>query len=78
MNQNNTDITHNKRRITITVDNAVFDKLPKRDRSAHINLIIKNHYQKESADQLYEYFKKRLLKDKDINEWIVITARELR
>lgn len=70
------DVSHNKRRITITLDNSVFDKLPKRDRSAFINLVVKQHFQKESFDQLYELLKKRILVDKDINDWIVLTVKE--
>ena len=68
--------THNKRRITITLDNSVFDRLPRRDRSAFINLVLKQHFQKDAADQLYEYTKNRLMKDKDMNEWITITVKE--
>lgn len=71
------DSTHNKRRISITIDNSVYDKLPKQGRSAFINLVVKQHYQKESAEQLYEYIKKRLLRDKDMNDWMVATAREV-
>lgn len=67
---------HNKRRITITLDNSVFDKLPKRDRSAFINLVVKQHFQKDSFDQLYDGLKKRLLVDKDMNDWMVATVRE--
>ena len=67
----------NRRRITITLDNATFDRLPKRDRSAYINLIIKHHYQKEAADQLYEYTKRRLMADKDMNDWIIATIKEV-
>lgn len=72
------DRIHNKRRLTITLDNAVFDKLPKRDRSAFINLVLKQHFMKESAEQLYSYTKNRLMKDKDMNDWIVATVRETR
>lgn len=70
--------THNKRRITITLDNSVFDKLPKRDRSAYINLVVKRHYQRESFDELYDSLKKRLMVDKDMNDWITFTVREVR
>lgn len=66
------------RRITITIDDYLYDKLPKYGKSGVINLLIKQHFQKEGADQLYEAIKQRLLKDKDINEWIVYTAREVR
>lgn len=72
------DNTHNKARLTITLDNSIYDKLPKRDRSAFINLILKQHYQRESIDDLYTLIKQRILRDKDINEWITITARETR
>lgn len=70
--------THNKARVTITLDNSVFDRLPKRDRSAFINLIVKQHFQRESLDQLYDSLKKRLLRDKDMNDWIVMTVKETR
>lgn len=70
--------THNKAKLSITLDNSVYDRLPKRDRSAFINLILKQHYQKDSLDQLYETIKQRLLRDKDMNEWITITAKESR
>lgn len=65
-------------RITITLEPSVMAKLPKRDRSATINLILKQHYQKEGFDQLYSNLKTRLMKDKDMNDWIVLTVKETR
>lgn len=65
-------------RITITLQPDIVARLPKRDRSAFINLILKQHFVKESADQLYEYTKKRLMQDKDMNDWIVATVLETR
>jgi len=64
-------------RITITLEPSVAAKLPKRDKSAHINLILKQHYQREGFEQLYDSIKQRLLRDKDINDWITVTAQEV-
>lgn len=64
-------------RITITLEPQVVAKLPKRDRSAFINLVLKQHFIKDSADTLYEYTKKRLMGDKDMNDWIVATVKEV-
>lgn len=63
-------------RITITLEPSVHAKLPKRDRSAFINVILKQHFQKEGFEQLYENLKKRLMNDKDMNDWIVVTVKE--
>ena len=60
----------NKRKVSITLDNSVFDKLPKRDKSAYINLVLKQHYQKEAFDQLYEGLKKRLMGDQQMMDWV--------
>lgn len=66
------------KRITITIEESLYDKLPKYGKSGVINLLIKQHYQKEGFDQLYDKMKARLLKDKDMNDWIVLTVRETR
>jgi len=64
------------KRITITIEESIYDKLPKYGKSGAINVILKHHYQKEGIDQLYETIKRKLMKDKDMNDWITITARE--
>ena len=66
------------KRITITIEESLYDKLPKYGKSGVINLLIKQHYQKEGFDQLYEGLKRRLLADKDMNDWITLTVRETR
>jgi hypothetical protein len=66
------------KRITITIEDSLLDKLPKYGKSGVINLLIKQHYQKEGFDQLYDKLKARLLRDKDINDWITVTAKETR
>lgn len=66
------------KRITITIEESLYDKLPKYGKSGVINLLIKQHFQKEGFDQLYELLKKRLLVDKDMSEWIEFTVREVR
>lgn len=66
------------KRITITIEEGLYDKLPKYGKSGVINLLIKQHFQKEGFDQLYETLKKRLMKDKDMNDWITVTVREVR
>lgn len=66
------------KRITITIEDSLYDKLPKYGKSGVINLLIKQHFQKEGFDQLYESLVSRLLKDKRMNEWMVYTAREVR
>lgn len=66
------------KRITITIEEGLYDKLPKYGKSGVINLLIKQHYQNEGFDQLYEKLMQRLLKDKRMNDWIALTARETR
>lgn len=65
------------KRITITIEDGLYDKLPKYGKSGVINLLIKQHYQKEGFDQLYEALKKKLLVDKDMNDWIIATIKEV-
>lgn len=60
------------KRITITIEEGLYDKLPKYGKSGVINLLIKQHYQKEGFEQLWEEIKKKILADKDIGEWIQI------
>jgi hypothetical protein len=66
------------KRITITLEESVYDRLPKYGKSGVVSAILKTHYQKESIDQLYAQIKLRILRDKDINEWITVTAKETR
>lgn len=65
-----------KTRITITIDNSVLDKLPKYGKSGAVNAILKNHYQNEGFDQLWQRIKKKILSDKDIGQWIEFEARK--
>lgn len=66
------------KRITITIEDSIYDKLPKYGKSGAINVILKHHYQNEGFDQLYDKLKYKLLRDKDMNEWITVTAREVK
>lgn len=66
------------KRITITIEDHLLDKLPKYGKSGVINLLIKQHYQNEGLDQLYEGIKHRLMRDRDVNQWIEVTAKEVR
>lgn len=70
--------THNKRRLTITLDNSIFDRLPKRDRSSFINQVLKQYYQLEAFEQFYDKFKKKLINDKEWAEYLELTIREVR
>lgn len=49
-----------KIKLSITLDPAVVQKLPKQNRSYAIETILKQHYQKEGADQLYSFIKHKL------------------
>ena len=64
------------KRITITIEPQIFDKLPKKDRSAYINLVLKQHYQADSADKLFLAIKKQILADQDISDYIYNKAAE--
>jgi len=66
------------KRLTITIDESVYDKLPVHGKSGTINTILKYHYQRESFDQLYDSLKRKLMQDKGMNDWITTTAREIR
>lgn len=51
----------NKRRMTITVDHAVYEKLPRgENKSAYINEILRTHYQLAGFEQLYKRIIKRM------------------
>jgi len=52
-----------KKRVTISLDQALYARLDKRNRSGAIENIIKLHYQKESIDALYTMIKQRLIKE---------------
>jgi len=69
---------HTMKRITITIEDSLHDKLPKYGKSGAVNAILKSHYQKEGFDQLYDKLKQRLLRDKDMNNWLVLTVKETR
>lgn len=52
-----------KNRFTFTLDQYVVDNLPKQNKSAVVNAILKEHFQAEGKDKLFSYIKARLLKD---------------
>ena len=58
------------KRITITIEEGLYDKLPKYGKSGAINVILKHHYQQEGREKLWEYIKQKILADKDIGDWI--------
>lgn len=51
------------KRITIIVDEAVYDKLPIKGKSPFINVVLKNHFRKDTAEEIYRYIVKRLEKE---------------
>ena len=53
-------------RITITVREDIYDLLPKRDRSAFINLVLKQHFQYDNADELYKVLSARFKNDPEL------------
>lgn len=52
-----------KKRVTISLDTALYARLDKRNRSGAIENIIKQHFQKESIEALYEIIKQKLIYD---------------
>lgn len=54
-----------KNRFTFTLDQSVVDNLPKQNKSAVVNAILKEHFQNEGREKLYAYIKERLLNDPD-------------
>ena len=46
------------KRITITIEEGLYDKLPKYGKSGAINVILKHHYQQEGREKLWEYIKR--------------------
>lgn len=65
------------KRITITIDPQVFDNLPKRDRSAFINLVLKQHFQKENVDQLFLAIRQKLYGDSEFQSWVRSEAGQM-
>lgn len=53
----------NLKRITITIEDSLYDKLPKYGKSGVVSLLIKQHYQNEGIDALYNEIRLRLLKE---------------
>lgn len=50
-------------KLSITIETSVRDKLPKTNKSAFINQILKQHFLKENVDGLYNYIKQRMIKE---------------
>lgn len=59
-----------KIKLSITLDPAVVQRLPKQNRSYAIESILKQHFQAEAKDQLYRIIKQQLLKDYDVKEYM--------
>ena len=53
-------------KLTITLEPAIVAKLPRKNKSYAINQILKQHFQKEGVDSLYETIKQQLLEDDDV------------
>lgn len=51
------------KRITIIIDEDTYDRLPIKGKSPFINLVLKNHFRKDNAEELYKYLKQRLLQE---------------
>lgn len=66
------------KRITITIEEGLYDKLPAYGKSGVVNLILKQHFQQEGADKLFETIKGRLFKDKEFNAWLEATVSEIK
>lgn len=52
-----------KKRLTISLDYSLLAKLDNRNRSGDVERILKQHFQREGAEQLYDYIKGRLEKE---------------
>lgn len=50
-------------KLSITIETSIRDKLPKTNKSAFINQILKQHFLKENVDGLYNYIKQRMIKE---------------
>lgn len=59
-------------KLSITIETSVRDKLPKTNKSAFINQILKQHFLKENVDGLYNYIKQRMIKEGLINDGSVM------
>lgn len=51
------------KRITIILDEDIYDRLPVKGKSPFINLVLKNHFRKDSAEEFYKYIKQRMIKE---------------
>lgn len=56
-----------KKRLTISLDYSLLAKLDNRNRSGDVERILKQHFQREGAEQLYDYIKGRLEKEGLLN-----------
>lgn len=52
-----------KKRLTISLDYSLLAKLDNRNRSGDVERILKQHFQREGAEQLYDYIKGRMIKE---------------
>jgi len=57
-----------KAKLTISLDHAVVEKLPAKNKSAAIEAILRSHYQYGGKEQLYEYIKKRLQEEYELKQ----------
>lgn len=55
-------------KLSITVDTSVNDKLPKLNKSAFINQVLKQHFLKENVDGIYTYIKSRMIREGLLND----------
>lgn len=51
------------KRITIILDEDTWDRLPIKGKSPFINLVLKNHFRKDNAEEFYKYIKQKLIQD---------------
>lgn len=68
----------NKRRLTITLDPAIYYKLPRVNKSLAIEDILRGHYQLQGFDKMYVKLRDKLLLDNDFIDPIVVAASEPR
>jgi hypothetical protein len=52
-----------KKRLTISLDYSLLAKLDNRNRSGDVERILKQHFQREGAEQLYDYIIGRMKKE---------------
>lgn len=55
-------------KLSITIDTSINDKLPKLNKSAFINQVLKQHFLKENVDGIYTYIKSRMIKEGLLND----------